>query len=62
MTDWKPNPGYMDVPPDTLIFGRLDGETRDDALELKPCRAGGYRWKKFNDGISDLQEYKVAEE
>lgn len=36
MTDWKPNPGYMDVPPDTLIYGRLEGETRQKAINWGP--------------------------
>ena len=58
MTDWKPNPGYMDFPPDTLIYGRAEGETRQEAIDWGPTEAKFWTWSEKV--THPLIEYKVV--
>lgn len=61
MVTWYPNLGYMPIDATTKIHGRLEGESREEALKFRTA-ASGYRWEIDKNCLANLIEYAIAED
>lgn len=45
-TEWNPSRAGCPVPPETLVYVKLESDKGDEGLCLRPQPAGRYRWTR----------------